>query len=137
MGNGFIQANASRIRRNYYPFRETLELRCFADLWHQTQMSLGIYILKFSQKEKNKHCMLMNLENELYTHCILMNLEKCYRWTCLQGRNREQRCGQIREGEGGMNWENSIDIYILPHVEQLVGSCYITQGGPAQCSVMT
>ena len=24
-------------------------------------MSLGIHILKFSQKEKNKHCILMNL----------------------------------------------------------------------------
>ena len=29
-------------------------------------MSLNIHILKFTQKEKNKHYILMNLENELY-----------------------------------------------------------------------
>ena len=45
--------------------------------------------------------------------------------------------GKAGEGEGGMNRETSIDIHILPHVEQLVGSCYVTQGNPAQCSVMT
>ena len=34
------------------------------------------------------------------------------------------------EGEGGANWESSVDTYTLPCVKnsQLVGSCCITQG---------
>ena len=34
----------------------------------------------------------------------------------------------VGEGEGGTNWESSIDIYALSCVKQWVGSCYITQG---------
>ena len=29
---------------------------------------------------------------------------------------------------GGMNWETGIDIYILPRVKQLVGTCCKKQG---------
>ena len=34
----------------------------------------------------------------------------------------------VGEEEGRMNGESSIDIYTLPYVKQLVGSCYIIQG---------
>ena len=49
----------------------------------------------------------------------MWNLEKWYRWTYLQGRNRdadiENRCVDMVEGEekGGMNWEIGIDIHTL------------------------
>ena len=43
-------------------------------------------------------------------------------------RYQEQVCGYRGEGEGGTNWESSIDIYTLSSVKQWVGSCYITQG---------
>ena len=32
------------------------------------------------------------------------------------------------EGEGGMNWESNTDIYTLPYIQELVRSCYETQG---------
>ena len=34
----------------------------------------------------------------------------------------------VEKGEGGMNWESSVDIYILSCEKQLVESCYKTQG---------
>ena len=37
-------------------------------------------------------------------------------------------------GESGMNWESSIDLYTLPCIKQLVGSCYTAQG--AQLSTL-
>ena len=54
---------------------------------------------------------------------LLWNLEKWYRWTYLQGRNRDVENGCVDlgggEGEGGMNWEIGIDIYTLPCVKQI------------------
>ena len=53
----------------------------------------------------------------------MWNLEKRYRWTGLQGRNRDTdvenkrmdtKGGKWGEGGGGgMNWEIGIDIYTL------------------------
>ena len=42
------------------------------------------------------------------------------------------------EGEGGMNWEISIDIYTLPCVKQKAGGILLySREGSAQGSVMT
>ena len=41
-------------------------------------------------------------------------------------------------GEGGMIWENSIEIYTLPYIKQIAsGSLMLTQGTQGQCSVTT
>ena len=52
----------------------------------------------------------------------MWNLEKWYRWTYLQGRNRnadveEGLVDTVGEGEGGMNWEIRVDINTLPCVK--------------------
>ena len=42
---------------------------------------------------------------------------------------------RLREGEGGMNGESSMEMYTLSHVKQMpVGICSMTQGAH-QCSV--
>ena len=57
-----------------------------------------------------------------YINAYMWNLEKWYRWTYMQGRNRnidvENRYVDTGgEGEGGTNWEIRIDICILPCVK--------------------
>ena len=60
----------------------------------------------------------------LYINAYMWNLEKWYRWTSLQGRNRDtdvekkhgHQGGKVAAGGGGgggMNWEIGIDIYTL------------------------
>ena len=51
----------------------------------------------------------------------------------MQGRNRDADIENGLhigwEGEDGMNWESSIDIYTLPCVKQIAGgTCCIAQG---------
>ena len=58
-----------------------------------------------------------------YINAYMWNLEKWYRWTGLQGRNRDtdvenkrmETKGGKQEwgGVGGMNWEIGIDTYTL------------------------
>ena len=66
----------------------------------------------------------------LYNHFqilaeYILNLEKGYRWTYLQGRNRDADVekghvdtvgARAKDGEGGMNGESSNDIYTQPCV---------------------
>ena len=58
-----------------------------------------------------------------------------------QGRKREADIGSGHVdilGEGGMNWEISIDIYTLPCVNQMTsGKLMDSPGSSAWCSVMT
>ena len=53
----------------------------------------------------------------LFINAYIWNVEKLYWWNCLQDRNRDtdqrQTRGHSMEGEGGMNWESSIDIYTI------------------------
>ena len=69
-----------------------------------------------------------------YIITYIWNLEKWYWWTYLQGRNRDsgtinRLMDIVGQGEGGINWESSIEICTLPFVKYLVmGSCYIVQG---------
>ena len=58
-----------------------------------------------------------------YINAYMWNLEKLYRWTSLQGKNRDTDVenkrmdtkGRKPGGDGGgvMNWEIGIDIYTL------------------------
>ena len=41
----------------------------------------------------------------------------------------------VGEGEGGMIWENSIEICILPYVKQIAGP--VRQGAQGWCTGMT
>ena len=56
-------------------------------------------------------------------------LEKWYRWTCLQGRNRDTDVGNghVDTGVGRMNWEVGTDVPVLPGVKQLAGTCCIAR----------
>ena len=64
-----------------------------------------------------------------YINACMWNLEKWYRWTSLQGRNRDTDVEKKRMdtkggkwqggGGGGMNWEIGIDIYTLICIKQI------------------
>ena len=60
-----------------------------------------------------------------YINAYLWNLEKWYRWTCLQGRNRDTDVENKRMdtkggmGAGEMNWEIGIDIYTLTNMYEI------------------
>ena len=72
---------------------------------------------EWSKSEKEKQI--------LYINAYMWNLEKWYRWTGLQGRNRDTdienkrmdtKGGKAGQGGGGgdvMNWKIGIDIYTL------------------------
>ena len=51
-----------------------------------------------------------------YINACIWNLEKWYWWTYLQGRNKDADLENgivdaAGEGDSGMNWEGSADIY--------------------------
>ena len=57
-----------------------------------------------------------------YINVCMWNLVKWYRWTYLQGRNRDtnvenRHVAMIGEEKRGMNWESSTDTYTLPRVK--------------------
>ena len=61
---------------------------------------------------------------------LVLHPEKWYRWTYFHNgrrREREQTCGHCEEEKGGTNWEMRTDLYKLPHVTQLVETCYQAQ----------
>ena len=69
----------------------------------------------------------------MYINTYIFNVEKWYWWTYLQGKSREadienRPVDTVGEGEGGMNWESSIETYTLLYVKQIaIWSCSITQ----------
>ena len=74
----------------------------------------GVCYTEWNKPEREKQI--------LYTNAYMWNLEKWYRWTFLQGRNRDigVENGHVDtwgEGEGGTNWEIRIDIYTVPCVK--------------------
>ena len=63
-----------------------------------------------------------NFKNNSNKKYIYMESRKMYWWTYLQGRNRDADVENglvdtVKEGEGGMNWESSIERYPLPCVK--------------------
>ena len=56
----------------------------------------------------------------MYINTCIWNLERWYRCTYLQGRNRDRHSEWTQgEGEGGMSWESSTDIYTAATVQSL------------------
>ena len=73
-------------------------------------------------------------------NAYIWNLGKWYWWTYLQGGNidTEAENGLVdtaEKGEGGTNWENSIDINALPCVKQIASEKLLNSTrSSAQCS---
>ena len=55
---------------------------------------------------------------------VMMNLFPGQEYRC---RCEEWTCGHVDMWTGGTNWEMKTDLYTLPHVTQLVGTCYQAQ----------
>ena len=60
----------------------------------------------------------------LYINTYIWNLEKQYWWTYLQRGNgdadvKNRLVGTVGEGEGGTDWESSLDIYILSYAKYI------------------
>ena len=60
----------------------------------------------------------LEIEKQILYINVYKESRKMYRWTCLQGRNRdtdiEKKHMDTKEGKGsGMNWETGIDIYTV------------------------
>ena len=69
-----------------------------------------VYHTEWSKSEREKQISSIN--------AYMWNLEKWYRWSYLQGRNRdpdaENKCMDTKgERGGGRNWEVGTDIYTL------------------------
>ena len=61
-----------------------------------------------------------------YIKVYMWNLEKWYWWTNVQGSNRDADIEDglvdtAGEGEGGTNWESSIDIYTMEYYSAMKG----------------
>ena len=73
-------------------------------------------------------------------NAYIWNLGKWYWWTYLQGGNTDTEAENglvdtAEKGEGGTNWENSIDINALPCVKQIASEKLLNSTrSSAQCS---
>ena len=73
-------------------------------------------------------------------NAYIWNLGKWYWWTYLQGGNTDTEAENglvdtAEKGEGGTNWENSIDINALPCVKQIASETLLNSTrSSAQCS---
>ena len=59
-----------------------------------------------------------------YINTFIWNLERWYWWTYLQGSNgntdiENRLLDTVGGGEGGMNWESSMETYTLPYIKQI------------------
>ena len=84
-----------------------------------TQVTWRTFIYSLSYKWNSER------EKQIwYINTYIWNLEKWYWWAYLQARNRDtdiesRFVGTAGEGEGGTNWESSIDVHTLPTVKQI------------------
>ena len=83
---------------------------------------LRAYCTEWSRSERERQILHINT-------CV-WNLERWYWWTNLQDSNWDidRLVDTAWEGEGGKNWESSMETYTLPYVKQIAnGNCYATQ----------
>ena len=93
----------------YYSSIKRKKIGSFVETWMDLETVIQSEV---SQNEKNKYCNI---------NTYMWNTEKWYRWTSLQGRNRDtdvenKRMDTKGESGGGVcvkNWEIGIDIYTL------------------------
>ena len=84
-----------------------------------------VYYTEWSKPERNTPIQ--------YTNAYIWNLEKWCWWTYLQENNGDtdienRLVDTVGEGEGGMDWENSTETFVLSYVKQLLGTCYVPEG---------
>ena len=77
------------------------------------------------------------------TTATTWNIEIWHWWMYLQGNNGDtdtenRLVGTVGEGESGMNWESSMEIYTIPNVKQRAsGNLLCDTGRSTQWSVTT
>ena len=74
------------------------------------------YYTEWSKSERERQI--------LHINTYIWNLERQYWWSHLQGSKGDSGIKNglldtVGEGEGGMTWENSIEIYTLLYVKQI------------------
>ena len=97
----------------YQSATEKKELGSFVDMWMDLE---SVIHNKVSQKEQNKYCILTHIfgiwksgpDEPISKAGIEMQTQ------------RNRHVAPEGEGEGGMNWEHSVDIHTLPCVKQIV-----------------
>ena len=76
-------------------------------------------------------------------NAYIWNLERWYWWTYLQSSNGDadlenRLLDTAEEGEGGTNWENSMETYISRYVKEIAnGDLLCDTGSSTQCSLTT
>ena len=115
------------------------------------------FLLYFMRFSSIAYCIHIGIPNDFFTPALLQHIypvtkiicpkcihqEKWYWWTYLQGGNTDTDVvnGLVDvagEGEGGMNWESSIDIYTLPCAKYIASRKLLyNTGSSAWCSVMS
>ena len=76
-------------------------------------------------------------ERENQTWCInayIWNLERWNWWTYLQGSSGDAEIGNkledtVGDGEGGMNWESSLETHTLPYVKWIASGSLLYDAG--------
>ena len=113
------------------------------DRWVDTEIVAHIYngmLLSYKKKEREHIWFSTNEVNEprayfiqqkmsererqiLYIDTGIWNLERWYWWIYLQGSSgdtdiADRLMDTLGEGEGGMNWEKSMETHLLPYVNR-------------------
>ena len=99
-----------------------------------------IRVIFWFPKQHDRSCLdWVHLSSVPYLHPSQWSLKSSrtwYWWTYLQGRDRDAdiKNGLVNtagEGEGGKNWEISIDIYILPYIKWAFLVAHLVKNLPA------
>ena len=70
----------------------------------------------------------------LYINTYICNSERQYQWSYMQSSIRDtdiknRPLYSVREVNGGMIWENSIETYVLPCVKQITSASLMYDAG--------
>ena len=90
------------------------------------------YYTEWNKSESQKQMLCIN--------AYMWNLEKWYWWTYMLGKNRDvdiqnRLMDTVGEGEGGMNWESSMEMHTLSCVKEIAnGKLLHRASNSAWCS---
>ena len=98
-------------RYKYYCYKKEWNWVIFSDV-----DELRVCHTEWSQSETEKQILCIN--------SCTWNLENLYRWAYLQGRNGDtdvenESVDTAGEGDGGVSWKSSTDIFTFPSVKQM------------------
>ena len=103
---------------------ERKEIGSFVGMWMALESAIHS---KVSQKEQNKYCILTQLRGIQKTGPD----EPISKAGIEMQTQRNRHVDPEGEGEGGMNWESSIDICTLPCIKQIIsGNLLYNTGFP-------